>query len=122
MRKLNAKLAIFIDSHIVIPDRLTGGSMLSSTAPNPAPKELLQATTSYWGDNLIGHSSDTTFAYNGGSGMANLLDLGDRDTIQFGATGYAVDGSAAGEILIDTHYWATSFNGGAGNDSMPLAA
>ncbi|MDO8812807.1 MAG: putative Ig domain-containing protein [Gallionella sp.] len=39
-------------------------------------------------------------------------------TPQSGAAGYAVAGSAASEMLIDTHYWATSFNGGKGDDTL----
>ena len=39
-------------------------------------------------------------------------------TVQSGATGYEVAGTAAGETLADTHYWATSFAGGAGDDTL----
>ncbi len=39
-------------------------------------------------------------------------------TVQSGATGYEVAGTAAGESLTDTHYWATSFAGGAGDDTI----
>jgi len=48
----------------------------------------------------------------------SVIPMSQLLTAQSGATGYAVDGTAAGESLIDTHYWATSFTGGAGDDTL----
>ena len=48
----------------------------------------------------------------------STLATSDLFTVQSGGNGYAVTGTAADESLLDTHYWANSFTGGKGNDTL----
>ncbi|MEK7414013.1 MAG: calcium-binding protein, partial [Planctomycetota bacterium] len=47
-----------------------------------------------------------------------VLKIEQLFTTQGGTLGYEVVGSAVGETLADTHYWANSFTGGAGDDIL----
>jgi len=64
---------------------------------------------------ILGDSTPDQLRFADGTGMS-LAQLFAAQQSAGQQGGYAVTGTAAGQSLVDTHQWATSFTAGAGND------